>query len=62
MHPTYLSSIERGLRNPTWTKLCDLAEALGITISALARVAEAETYGAAYVQLGAAELNTEPRA
>jgi transcriptional regulator with XRE-family HTH domain len=52
MHPTYLSAIERGHRNPTWTKLCHLAEALDITISALARVAEAEVYGAAYTPLG----------
>lgn len=48
MHPTYLSAIERGLRNPTWFKLCDLAQALDITISVLARVAEAEAYGAAF--------------
>ncbi len=48
MHPTYLSAIERGLRNPTWTKLCNLAEALDITISALAQVAEAEEFGAAF--------------
>ncbi len=47
MHPTYLSAIERGLRNPTWAKVCDLARALGITVSRLAQVAEAETYGAA---------------
>jgi transcriptional regulator with XRE-family HTH domain len=52
MHATYLSAIERGLRNPTWSKLCDLAEALDITISALARVAEAEAYGAAYAPIG----------
>lgn len=49
MHPTYLSAIERGVRNPTWTKLCQLAEALDITITTLARVAEAEAYGAAHV-------------
>jgi DNA-binding XRE family transcriptional regulator len=54
MHPTYLSAIERGIRNPTWAKLCDLAQALDIPVSALARAAEAETYGAAYT------LNTEP--
>lgn len=52
MHPTYLSTIERGLSNPTWTKVCNLAEALDITISALARVAEAEAYGAAYAPDG----------
>jgi transcriptional regulator with XRE-family HTH domain len=48
LHPTYLGTIERGLSNPTWTKLCGLADALDITISALACVAEAEVYGAAY--------------
>jgi DNA-binding XRE family transcriptional regulator len=62
MHPTYLSAIERGLRNPTWTKLCHLAEALDITISALARVAEAEAYGAAYTPLGTPGLSKEPAA
>jgi transcriptional regulator with XRE-family HTH domain len=46
MHPTYLSAIERGLRNPTWVKLCDLAQALGITLAMLVRVAEAEAHGA----------------
>jgi transcriptional regulator with XRE-family HTH domain len=49
MHPTYLSTIERGLSNPTWEKVCDLAEAFGITVCQLAHVAEAELYGAPYV-------------
>ncbi|MFI5005554.1 MAG: helix-turn-helix domain-containing protein [Solirubrobacterales bacterium] len=62
MHPTYLSAIERGHRNPTWTKLCHLAEALDITISTLARVAEAEAYGAAYTPLGESALSTGPEA
>jgi transcriptional regulator with XRE-family HTH domain len=43
LHPTYLSAIERGLRSPTWGKLCGLARALNITIAALAQAAEAET-------------------
>jgi transcriptional regulator with XRE-family HTH domain len=43
MHPTYLSGIERGVRNPTWSKLCALADALGLPISALAREAEHDT-------------------
>jgi transcriptional regulator with XRE-family HTH domain len=59
MHPTYLSTIERGLSNPTWTKVCNLAEALDITVSALARVAEAEAYGAAYAPYG--DITTGPR-
>lgn len=40
MHPTYLSSIERGRRNPTWDKVSDIAEALGVPVSTLAREAE----------------------
>lgn len=40
MHSTYLSSIERGKRNLTWDRLSDLAEALDIPVSVLAREAE----------------------
>jgi transcriptional regulator with XRE-family HTH domain len=40
LHPTYLSGIERGVRNPTWSKLCALAEALGVPVSTV--VSEAE--------------------
>jgi transcriptional regulator with XRE-family HTH domain len=36
MHPTYLSGIERGRRNPTWGKLCDLSSALDVPVSQLA--------------------------
>ncbi len=42
MHPTYLSGIERGLRNPTWRKLCGLADALDVPVSTLAGEAEEE--------------------
>jgi len=42
MHPTYLSGIERGARNPTWGKLSDLALALGVPLSSLTREAERE--------------------
>ena len=42
LHPTYLSGIERGERNPTWAKLCDLADTLGVPISAIAGEAESE--------------------
>lgn len=42
MHPTYLSSIERGRRNPTWAKLCGLANALEVSVSTLAAEAEEE--------------------
>lgn len=47
MHPTYLSGIERGRRNPTWDKLTALARALDIPVSALARDAEVQTQLAA---------------
>ena len=43
IHPTYLSGIERGVRNPTWAKLCALADALGIPISTVAGEAEHDT-------------------
>lgn len=33
IHPTYFSGIERGVRNPTWQKLCDLANALEVPVS-----------------------------
>jgi DNA-binding XRE family transcriptional regulator len=60
MHPTYLSAIERGVRNPTWTKLCQLAEALDISVSTLARVAEAEAYGSAHVPWEGIERGRAP--
>jgi XRE family transcriptional regulator, fatty acid utilization regulator len=40
IHPTYLSSIERGLRNPSWWVLCSLAGALRISVVDLARRVE----------------------
>jgi transcriptional regulator with XRE-family HTH domain len=40
MHPTYLSGIERGRRNPTWNKLADLAEALEVPVSTIILDAE----------------------
>jgi transcriptional regulator with XRE-family HTH domain len=42
MHPTYLSGIERGIRNPTWDKITDLARTLGVPVSAIVRTAEQE--------------------
>ncbi len=40
IHWTYLSGIERGLRNPTWKILGSLASSLGIQISDIALAAE----------------------
>ncbi|HEV3319488.1 MAG TPA: helix-turn-helix transcriptional regulator [Solirubrobacteraceae bacterium] len=42
LHPTYVSSIERGERNPSCGKLSDLALALGVPLSALMQDAELE--------------------
>ncbi len=41
VHPTYLSQIERNISNPSYTKLCNVARALKIPVSELARSAEA---------------------
>jgi transcriptional regulator with XRE-family HTH domain len=40
MHPTFLSSIERGQANPSWDKLSALATALDVPISEIAKRAE----------------------
>lgn len=40
IHPSYLSGIERGLRNPSWMVLSTLAGALEITVADLARRVE----------------------
>lgn len=40
LHPTYLSGIERGQRNPTWRSLGRVSEALGLRMSELAELAE----------------------
>lgn len=40
LHPTYLSGIERGARNPTWRTLGRLCDALGVKLSDLSHRAE----------------------
>jgi transcriptional regulator with XRE-family HTH domain len=40
LHPTYISGIERGLRNPTWRSLGRMCEALEVRMSELAALAE----------------------
>ena len=40
LHPTYLSGIERGLRNPTWRSLGRICEALKLPMSELAALSE----------------------
>jgi transcriptional regulator with XRE-family HTH domain len=56
MHPTYLSGIERGRRNPTWDKLTALARALDIPVSALARDAEVQMQLAARMREACRDL------
>ncbi len=40
LHATYISGIENGSRNPTWTVLSQISRALGLSISELAARAE----------------------
>jgi len=61
MHPTYLSGIERGVRNPTWTKLAGLAGALNVPITEIARDAEAEAQLAARMSAARSELGLSER-
>lgn len=42
LHVTYLSGVETGARNPTWTVLTKISQALGLSISELAARAERE--------------------
>ncbi len=61
MHPTYLSGIERGLRNPTWSKLTDLAGALDVPVAEIARDSEAEAQLAQRMRAARAELGLSER-
>ena len=56
IHPTYLSGIERGIRNPTWTKLTNLADGLSTPLSNLIRDAETEAQLSSRVQAARDEL------
>ena len=58
VHPTYVSSIERGTRNPSWEKACALAHGLGIPIANLAALAESTTR----IRQGTEEVLTQERA
>ena len=61
MHPTYLSGIERGLRNPTWSKLIALAGALNVPIAEIARDSEAQAQLAVRMRLVRSELGIPER-
>jgi transcriptional regulator with XRE-family HTH domain len=60
VHPTYLSGIERGERNPSWCKLYALATALGVSVAVLAKRAEGEAYIAAHVRQARRKLSERP--
>lgn len=41
LHPTYVSDIERGARNPSWEVMTRLAAGMGVTIAEVGRAHEA---------------------
>jgi transcriptional regulator with XRE-family HTH domain len=61
MHPTYVSGIERGVRNPTWDKITSLARALDVPVSAIAQAAEQEAEIALIVRDARARIAAECR-
>jgi DNA-binding XRE family transcriptional regulator len=36
LHPTYISDIERGARNPTWDVIARIADAINLPVAAIA--------------------------
>ena len=42
LHPTYLSDIERGARNPSWEVMTRLAAGIGVSIVEIARAYDGE--------------------
>jgi transcriptional regulator with XRE-family HTH domain len=61
MHPTYLSGIERGRRNPTWSKLTSLAGGLGIPVVKIVEDAEAEAQLTERMRIARSELGLSER-
>jgi transcriptional regulator with XRE-family HTH domain len=60
MHPTYLSGIERGIRNPTWGKLVDIARALQVPVATVIHNAESEAQIAVRMRAVRSELGLLP--
>jgi transcriptional regulator with XRE-family HTH domain len=58
MHPTFLGRIERGGASPTWGRIVSLARALGVSVAALAQMAEQEAEVALIVRDARARLRT----
>jgi transcriptional regulator with XRE-family HTH domain len=42
LHPTYISDIERGARNPSWEAITRLAEGIGVTVEEIGRTYDDE--------------------
>ena len=61
MHPTYLSGIERGRRNPTWDKITSLAHTLDVSLAVLVQTAEDEAEVARGVRETRAQIAAESR-
>lgn len=61
MHPTYLSGIERGRRNPTWDKITSLARTLDVSLADLVQTAEDEAEVARAVRETWARIAAESR-
>jgi len=36
LHPTYISDVERGVRNPSWDVIARLAEGMGVPVTTIA--------------------------
>jgi transcriptional regulator with XRE-family HTH domain len=36
LHPTYISDVERGVRNPSWDVVARLAEGMGVPVATIA--------------------------
>ncbi len=37
LHPTYISDIERGARNPSWEAMTKLADGIGVSVADIGR-------------------------
>jgi len=61
IHPTYVSGIERGVRNPTWSKITSLTRALGVSLVLLVETAEQEAEVARAVHETRARIAAEGR-
>jgi transcriptional regulator with XRE-family HTH domain len=59
MHPTCVSGIERGARNPTWDKITSLARALDVPVSTIVQTTEQEAEIALIVRAKRARIATE---